>query len=129
VLSIDPSISRSQVAVSGGYTASPANMLVGQGARDFAISLHTLYENPGGRDIPPVQIRDSARLRRENACQDFSLALDADRAGEPLLRMTRREMVSEESRPLRMSPAALSTARGKPGAVVPAQLIAERRPA
>lgn len=70
----------------------------GAGGEGFAISLTTLYEKSGAEGTYRRFKFEISKVARENALPGFSLTLETERAGEPLLRMTRREMVSSEPR-------------------------------
>ncbi len=71
----------------------------GAGGEGFAISLATLYEKSGAEGTYRRFKFEISKVARENALPGFSLALETERAGEPLLRMTRREMVGDEAKP------------------------------
>ena len=70
----------------------------GAGGEGFAISLTTLYEKSGAEGTYRRFKFEISKVARENALPGFALTLETERAGEPLLRMTRREMASSEPR-------------------------------
>lgn len=94
----------------------------GAGAEGFAISLETLYEKSGAEGTYRRFKFEISRIARENALPGFSLSLEADRVGEPLLRMTRRDMATADpprpapkppvKRPAASTPPSLPLLRG-----------------
>jgi hypothetical protein len=67
----------------------------GAGGEGFAISLPILYEKSGAEGTYRRFKFEIAKIVRENDLPGFALALEAG-ASDPLLRMTRREMVVTE---------------------------------
>ena len=68
----------------------------GAGGEGFAIGMPTLYEKSGAEGTYRRFKFEIAKIVRTNDLPGFSLALDEDRTGEPLLRMTRREMLDTD---------------------------------
>jgi plasmid replication initiation protein len=92
----------------------------GAGGEGFAIGLPILYEKSGAEGTYRRFKFEIAKIVRENALPGFFLALENERAGEPLLRMTRRAMVTPDDAPPALPPtaAAKRTAK-KPAASAP----------
>lgn len=69
----------------------------GAGGEGFAISLPTLHEKSGAEGTYRRFKFEIAKIVRENNLPGYALALEENRDGEPLLRMTRRELVDTET--------------------------------
>jgi plasmid replication initiation protein len=93
----------------------------GAGGEGFGIGLPMLYEKSGAEGTYRRFKFEIAKIARENALPGFHLAFENDRAGEPLLRMTRREMVSEE--PGAPLPTKLPKKTPAPSATLPLPLL------
>jgi plasmid replication initiation protein len=91
----------------------------GAGGEGFAIGLPTLHEKSGAEGTYRRFKFEMHKIVRENALPGFYLSLEADRAGEPLLRMTRREMASPEPQQAQASRNAAKPAKPKAAAGSP----------
>lgn len=88
----------------------------GAGGEGFAISMPTLYEKSGAEGTYRRFKFEIAKIVRANDLPGFSLVLEENRNGEPLLRMIRREMLGpkQEEQSVRPTPAKRSSKKPKP---------------
>ena len=69
----------------------------GAGGEGFAISMPILHDKSGAEGTYRRFKFEIAKIVRENALPGFFLSLEGERTGEPLLRMTRREVAPAEA--------------------------------
>lgn len=95
----------------------------GAGGEGFAINLETLFEKSGAEGTYRRFKFEVSRIARENALPGFILALETDRTGEPLLRMTRRDMAANELPRRAAKPSTKRSAASKPTTSKPLPLL------